>query len=119
MAELQEIVSLVERHKAAIGKKKLAVVAPRPVTFGVARQFQTLAMYLYEKAFGSGQFKFGYASAIAWSLFLLIAASIRLRRFGPMEWVWRSLTQWQKQPMPMGPRAAVPAGSITGSAALS
>ena len=43
MAELHEIVSLVERHSSAIGKKKLAVVAPRPVTFGVARQFQTLA----------------------------------------------------------------------------
>ena len=43
MAELHEIVSIVERHSAAIGKKKLAVVAPRPVTFGVARQFQTLA----------------------------------------------------------------------------
>jgi hypothetical protein len=43
MAELHEIVSIVERHSATIGKKKLAVVAPRPVTFGVARQFQTLA----------------------------------------------------------------------------
>jgi hypothetical protein len=43
MAELHEIVSIVERHSAAIGKKKLAVVAPRPVTFGVARRFQTLA----------------------------------------------------------------------------
>ena len=29
-------------------------------------------MYLYEKAFGSTQFKFGYASAIAWCLVLLI-----------------------------------------------
>ena len=45
MAELQEIVSLVERHKAAIGKKKLAVIATKPITFGVARQFQTLADY--------------------------------------------------------------------------
>jgi hypothetical protein len=43
MAELHEIVSIVERRSAQIGKKKLAVVAPRPVTFGVARQFQTLA----------------------------------------------------------------------------
>jgi hypothetical protein len=43
MAELQEIVSLVDRHSSTIGSKKLAVVAPRPVTFGVARQFQTLA----------------------------------------------------------------------------
>jgi cellobiose transport system permease protein len=42
-------------------------------TGGSDRQYQTAAMYLYEKAFASGQFKFGYASAIAWCLFLLIA----------------------------------------------
>jgi len=41
-------------------------------TGGSARQYQTVAMYLYEKSFGSGQFKFGYASAIAWVLFLVI-----------------------------------------------
>jgi cellobiose transport system permease protein len=40
---------------------------------GSARQYQTVSMYLYEKAFGSSQFKFGYAAAIAWCLFLLIA----------------------------------------------
>jgi cellobiose transport system permease protein len=40
---------------------------------GSARQYQTVSMYLYEKAFGSSQFKFGYAAAIAWSLFLIIA----------------------------------------------
>ena len=42
-------------------------------TGGSDRQYQTVAMYLYEKAFASGEFKFGYASAIAWCLFLLIA----------------------------------------------
>jgi cellobiose transport system permease protein len=42
-------------------------------TGGSDRQYQTVAMYLYEKAFASSQFKFGYASAIAWCLFLLIA----------------------------------------------
>jgi cellobiose transport system permease protein len=40
---------------------------------GSGRQYQTVSMYLYEKAFGSTQFDFGYASAIAWCLFLLIA----------------------------------------------
>ena len=39
---------------------------------GSARQYQTVAMYLYEKSFGTTQFKFGYAAAIAWSLFLII-----------------------------------------------
>jgi hypothetical protein len=43
MQELREIVALVDEHAASIGKKKLAVIAPKPVTFGVARQFQTLA----------------------------------------------------------------------------
>jgi cellobiose transport system permease protein len=41
-------------------------------TGGSARQYQTVVMYLYEKAFGSTQFAFGYAAAIGWSLFLLI-----------------------------------------------
>ena len=43
MAELREIVSLVDRHAKRIGKKKLAVIATQPVTFGVARQCRTLA----------------------------------------------------------------------------
>jgi cellobiose transport system permease protein len=42
-------------------------------TGGSARQYQTVAMYLYENAFATGQFNFGYAAAIAWCLFLLIA----------------------------------------------
>jgi len=48
---------------------------PRPgiATGGSGRQYQTIVMYLYEKAFGSTQFKFGYAAAIAWCLVLLIA----------------------------------------------
>ncbi len=41
-------------------------------TGGSTRQYQTIVMYLYEKFIGSTQFKFGYASAIAWCLVLLI-----------------------------------------------
>jgi cellobiose transport system permease protein len=44
-------------------------------TGGSARQYQTVALYLYEKSFGSAQFKFGYASAIAWTLFLIIVVA--------------------------------------------
>jgi cellobiose transport system permease protein len=42
-------------------------------TGGSARQYQTVVMYLYEKAFAGTQFKFGYAATIGWALFLLIA----------------------------------------------
>jgi cellobiose transport system permease protein len=41
------------------------------ISGGTTRQFQTLTMYLYEKAF-PGQ-EFGYASTIAWVMFGLIA----------------------------------------------
>jgi cellobiose transport system permease protein len=41
------------------------------ITGGTTRQFQTLTMYVYEQAF-PGQ-EFGYASSVAWVMFLLIA----------------------------------------------
>ncbi|GAA2031371.1 sugar ABC transporter permease [Agromyces tropicus] len=40
------------------------------VTGGQSRQFQTLALFLYEQGFRN--LEFGYASAIAWALFLII-----------------------------------------------
>lgn len=40
------------------------------VTGGASRQFQTLALFLYEQGFRN--FDFGYGSAIAWALFLII-----------------------------------------------
>ena len=49
--------------------------------------------------------KFGYAQQALvvfaiWALLLLVApAWLKRYRFGPMEWLWRSLTYWQLQPM--------------------
>lgn len=43
------------------------------VTGGSDRQFQTLAVYLYEQGFRN--FDFGYASALAWAMFLIIVAA--------------------------------------------
>lgn len=40
------------------------------ITGGPERQFQTVVMFLYEQGFSN--FRFGYASAIAWALFLAI-----------------------------------------------
>jgi cellobiose transport system permease protein len=41
------------------------------ITGGVDRQFQTLTLYMYEFGFNRG-FEFGYASAVAWVMFILI-----------------------------------------------
>lgn len=50
-----------------------------------------------------------YVVLAVW-VFLLIAAPIWLRHFqyGPMEWVWRSLTYWRKQPMRLYAKEVAP-----------
>ena len=46
------------------------------------------------------RYQFYHLVAAIW-IFQLIASPIWLRyyRFGPCEWVWRSLTYWKRQPM--------------------
>lgn len=50
-----------------------------------------------------------YVVVAVWAL-LLIVCPIWLRhfRYGPMEWVWRSLTYWRKQPMRLRETATAP-----------
>ena len=43
IADLEQIVRFIEQHSEAIGRKKLAMIVAHVVTFGVARQFQTLS----------------------------------------------------------------------------
>jgi hypothetical protein len=43
LAELRAIVEYIERNAKRIGRVKLAVLAPKMVTFGVARQFQAMS----------------------------------------------------------------------------
>lgn len=43
LAELNEIVTFIKRNAAVIGKKKVAIVASDPMTFGAGRQFQALS----------------------------------------------------------------------------
>ncbi len=44
--------------------------SPASANGGAGREFQTIALYLYQTAFRS--FDFGYAAAISWLLFLLV-----------------------------------------------
>jgi hypothetical protein len=43
MADLRELVDLVVRHTAYVGRVKVAIIASKPITFGVAREFVSLA----------------------------------------------------------------------------
>jgi uncharacterized protein len=55
-------------------------------------------------------YKVYYAVAGMW-IFNLVFSSIWLRyfEFGPVEWLWRSLTYWKRQPMRIRPLATLPA----------
>jgi hypothetical protein len=43
MADLRELIEIVARHTAYIGRVKVAIIASKPITFGVAREFASLA----------------------------------------------------------------------------
>jgi uncharacterized protein len=68
--------------------------------------FQSVLTAFFFTGYGFGYFgmlqryQLYYVVAVIW-LFQLILSPIWLRhfRFGPLEWAWRSLTYWQRQPM--------------------
>jgi uncharacterized protein len=82
---------------------RLAAVGQMALTCYLATSLICTTIF---EGYGLGQFaklqrhQLLYVVFSVW-LFLLIASPIWLRhfRFGPMEWVWRSLTYWRKQPM--------------------
>lgn len=62
------------------------------------------------KLFGKLQrYQLLYVVLAVW-VFLLVVSPIWLRhfRYGPMEWVWRSLTYWKKQPMKLRQEEPLP-----------
>lgn len=67
---------------------------------------QTLCCTLYFNGYGLGNFgklayhQLYYVVAVVWVINLIFSTIwLHFFRFGPLEWVWRSLTYWQKQPM--------------------
>jgi hypothetical protein len=62
LTELEEIVAQMRRYASAIGQKRIAIVAARPASFGVARQFGALA----PGAFLTIQVFKDHETALAW-----------------------------------------------------
>jgi uncharacterized protein len=45
-------------------------------------------------------YKLYYCVAAMWAVNLIFSTLwLRYFRFGPLEWLWRSLTYWKRQPM--------------------
>ncbi|UFH53774.1 DUF418 domain-containing protein [Spirosoma sp. KNUC1025] len=67
---------------------------------------QTICCTLYFNGYGLGNFgklayhQLYYVVGVVWVINLIFSAIwLQFFRFGPLEWVWRSLTYWQPQPM--------------------
>ncbi|WP_080054957.1 DUF418 domain-containing protein [Spirosoma aerolatum] len=67
---------------------------------------QTICCTLFFNGYGLGYFgkleyhQLYYVVAVVWVINLLFSAIwLQFYRFGPLEWGWRSLTYWQKQPI--------------------
>ena len=43
LAELVELVNVLKQHALQIGRRKIAIVTPHPVLYGIARQFGAMA----------------------------------------------------------------------------
>ena len=59
-----------------------------------------------------------YVVAAVWLLILVISPIwLRHFRFGPLEWLWRSLTYWKKQPFRIAAEAPAPTAAPTAAPA--
>ena len=57
-----------------------------------------------------------YVVAAIWAMQMIVSPVwLKHYRFGPLEWAWRSLTYWKRQPMRMG-EEAVPASAVHAAA---
>ncbi|MBD2701587.1 DUF418 domain-containing protein [Spirosoma sp. BT702] len=67
---------------------------------------QTICCTLFFNGYGLGYFgklefyQLYYVVAVVWTINLVFSTIwLQIYRFGPLEWVWRSLTYWQRQPI--------------------
>ena len=83
--------------------KRLAAVGQMALTNYLSTSVILQFVFLWGpwKLFGQLEYYQLYYVVLAVWLFNLIFSSIWLRyfNFGPMEWLWRSLTYWKRQPM--------------------
>jgi uncharacterized protein len=95
---------LILLYKASAGKKLLHFFAPvgkMAFTNYLMQSIITSVIFLGFGLFGKLQRYETYFILVNIWIFQIAFSHIWLRffRFGPFEWVWRSLTYWQKPPM--------------------
>jgi uncharacterized protein len=96
------VLAALQRRLAAVGQMALSNYLTQ--TLICITLFYGFGFGLYESL---ARHQLYYVVAAIW-IAQLIWSPIWLRhfRFGPFEWVWRSLTYWERQPLRISPRTA-------------
>lgn len=92
----------LQKRLAAVGQMAFSNYILHSLVYGFV--FYGYGLNLYNKL---ERYQLYYVVLAMW-IFSLIVSPLWLARyqFGPLEWVWRSLTYWQRQPMRLAPAAA-------------
>ena len=101
------LLAALQRRLAAVGQMAFSNYIAHSLIYGFV--FYGYGLNLFDKL---QRYQLYYVVLGMW-VFSLIASPIWLAhyRFGPLEWCWRSLTYWKRQPMRLAP-AAAPAGAL-------
>jgi uncharacterized protein len=110
------LILLVKRGAAGRLRKALAAVGQTAFTNYLLQSVITSVVFL---GWGFGLAgRFDYAQqlivvAAIWAFQLVVSeAWLGRYRFGPAEWLWRSLTYWEVQPMRRNPRSPSQRGGV-------
>jgi uncharacterized protein len=97
----------LQARLAAVGQKAFSNYIAHSLIYGFV--FYGYGLHLFDKL---QRYQLYYVVAGLW-IFSLVASPLWLRhfRFGPLEWAWRSLTYWKRQPMGIDTASAMAAGA--------
>jgi uncharacterized protein len=112
LANLSVIILAFKRNWFSLLVKRLAAVGQMALSNYV---LTSVLCSLFFNGYGLGRYgqleyyQLFYVVAVVWTVILVISPAWLSRfRFGPLEWLWRSLTYWKRQPMRLSRAAAAP-----------
>ena len=104
---IYDVLGALRRMLANIGRMALTNYLTQSVLQVFA--FYGVGLALHQQL---ARHEVGFVIGAIWVFQALFSAWWMKRyRFGPLEWLWRSLTYWQRQPIRRKPRQAAPAAS--------
>ncbi|NOT62635.1 MAG: DUF418 domain-containing protein [Acidobacteria bacterium] len=112
LAHLSVLVLLVKHGWLVAATRRLAACGRMALTCYLFSNLAGTTIF-YGHGFGLfnklQRYQLLYVVFAIWALLLLVSPIwLRHFRYGPMEWVWRSLTYWKKQPMRLLAKEAAP-----------